>query len=97
MDRKEAVHLASRALSLVFGVFGLEDTTYLPERLISYAHYTNEWRSAGAPRPAIFLPSLYRVEVGFLFVRIVIYLTLAVIFWKCTPWVERTLLPKDDQ
>ena len=96
MERKDAVRLASRARSLLFGVFGLEDTTYLPERLLSYAHYTNEWRSAGGPGPASFLPSHYRVEVGFLFVRIAIYLTLAVIFWKCGPWVQRTLLPEGE-
>ncbi len=93
MDRKQAVCLVSRALSLIFGVFGLEDTTYLPERLLSYAHYANEWRSAGAPGGG-FLPSLSRVEVGFLFVRIAIYLALAVIFWRCGSWVEHTLLPE---
>jgi hypothetical protein len=97
MDRKQAVRLVSRALSLVFGVFGLEDATYLPERLLSYLHYTNEWRSAGTPAQAAFLPSLYRVEVGFLFVRIAIYLVLAVIFWNCGPWAERTLLPEPEQ
>jgi hypothetical protein len=34
------------------------------------------------------------VEVGFLFLRIAIYPTLAVAFWKCAPWAERTLLPE---
>lgn len=97
MDRKLAVRLVSRALSLIFGVFGLEDTTYLPERLLSYAHYTNEWHSSGAPGAAKFLPSLYRVEVGFLLVRIAIYLTLAVVFWRCGSWVERTLLHERGQ
>ena len=96
MERKEAVRLVSRALSVVFGVFALEDTTYLPERLLSYVHYTNEWRSVRAPGANLFLPSLYRVEVGLLFVRIAIYLALAVVFWKCTRWVERTLLPESE-
>lgn len=94
MERKEAVHLVSRALSIICGVFAAEETTYLPERLLSYVHYTNQWRSVQSPQAAVFLPSLYRVEVGFLFLRIAIYLTLAVVFWKCTPWVERTLLPE---
>ncbi len=94
MERKEAVRLVSRALSIICGVFAAEETTYLPERLLSYVHYTNEWHSAGAPGAIMYLPTLYRVEVGFLFLRIAINLTLAVVFWKCTPWVERTLLPE---
>jgi hypothetical protein len=94
MNRKEAMRVVSRALSIVCGVFALEETTYLPERLLSYVHYTNEWRSAGTPSQIMYLPTLYRIEAGFLFVRIAIYLVLAVVFWKCTPWVERTLLPE---
>ena len=96
VSRREALRLVSRALSVICGVFALEDTTYLPERLLSYVHYTNQWRSAGAPGPSLYLPTLYRVEVGFLFVRIAIYLVLAVVFWKCTPWAERTLFPENE-
>jgi hypothetical protein len=94
MERKEAVRLVSRALSIIYLVFGLYETTYLPERLFSYLHYINEWRSAGAPGPSMYLPTLYRVTVGFLLVRIAFYLALAVVFWTCAPWVERTLLPE---
>lgn len=94
MERKEAVRLVSRALSIIYLVFALYETTYLPERLFSYLHYTNEWRSAGAPAPAMYLPTLYRITVGFLLVRIVIYLALAIVFWNCAPSIERTLLPE---
>ena len=93
MQRKEVVRLVSRALSLIWGVFALYDMTYLPERLFSYLHYTNEVRSVGSPSFAMYLPTLYRIELGFLFVRLAIYLVLAVVFWNCGPWVGRTLLP----
>ena len=92
MERKEAVRLVSRALALVFGVFALVETTYLPERMLSYVHYTNEWRSVRAVSASLYWLALYRLEAGFLFVRIAIYLLLAVVFWHCGPWVERTLL-----
>ena len=93
MQRKEAVRLVSRILSIIYSVFALYETTYLPERLFSYLHYTHEWRSAGAPGAAMYLPTLYRLSVGFLFVRLAMYLALAVLFWNCGPWVERTLIP----
>ena len=96
MERNESRRLASRALSIFFGVFGLYDTTYLPERLFSYPHYTNEVRSVGVASAALYLPTLYRITVAFLFLRIAIDLTLAVIFWKCGPWVQRTLLPESE-
>jgi hypothetical protein len=94
MERREAVRLVSRALSVVYSVFALYETTYLPERLFSYLHYTHEWQSVGAPGASMYLPALYRISVGFLFVRIAIYLALAVVFWDCAPWVERILLPE---
>jgi hypothetical protein len=70
------------------------ETTYLPERLFSYVHYTNGWRSAGTPDTAMYLPTLYRIEVGSLLLRIAIYLVLAVVFWHCSPWVESILDPE---
>jgi len=96
MERKEALCLASRALSIFFAVFALYETTYLPERLFPYLHYTNEARLAGVPNANMYLPTLYRVSVAFLFVRIAIYLSLAVIFWKCGPWVQRALLSENE-
>jgi hypothetical protein len=96
MQRKEAVRLVSRALSFIYLVFALYETTYLPERLFSYLHYSTEWRSAGGPSANMYLPTLYRITVGFLLLRIAIYLALAVIFWTCAPWVERNLLPESE-
>jgi hypothetical protein len=94
MTRSQAVVLVSRALSLLWGASGLDLVTYLPERLFSFSHYANGVASVGGSMSNYYLPTLYRIEVALLFVRIAIYLTLAVVFWKCGPWVERTLLPK---
>jgi hypothetical protein len=93
MTRKEAVVLVSRALSMMWGVFALYETTYLPERLVSYAHYAYRYKVIDNDGSFSYLPLLYRLSTGFLFVRIAGYLVLAWIFWKCGPWVEGTLLP----
>lgn len=92
MCRKETVRLVSRALSVIYCVFAFCETSYLPERLFSYLHYTNQLRSAGSRHVSLYFPSLYRVFVGPLFFPIAIYLSLAMIFWNCAPWVERILL-----
>src|SRR5258708_26519881 len=94
MQRKEAVRLVSRALSIIDSVFALYETAYLPERLFSCLHCTNEWRSPRAPGASTYLPALDRVSVGFLFVRIAIYLPLAVVFWHWAPWVRPAPLPE---
>lgn len=94
MTRDEAILLVSRALSIFLGIFGLQDATYLPERLFGYLHYVNEARAAGAFGIGLYLPAVYRIEVAFLFVRIAIYLLLAVVFWRCAPWIQNTLLPE---
>jgi len=94
MRRKEIILLVSRVLSVFYFVWATYDTTYLPERLTSYLHYAGEARMAGKPISGSYLSSLYAVSVGMIFVRITIYVVLAVVFWKCGPWVERTLLPE---
>ena len=94
MDRKAAVLLVCRALALIQGISALMETLYLPERLYSYLHYTHQVAQASNSVGSVYLPSLYRMEVAFLFVRILIYLVLAVVFWKCAPWLESALLPE---
>ena len=94
MKRIEAVVLVSRALSLLWGVSALYEATYLPERLFSYVHYHNKVTEVGLSPLDFYFTQLYRLAVAFLFVRFVCYLLLAIVFWKCGPWVERTLLPK---
>jgi hypothetical protein len=94
MRRIAAVVLVSRALSLLWGVSAVYEATFLPERLFSYVHYHNKVTEVGLSPVDFYLPQLYRLAVAFLFVRFVGYLLLAIIFWRCGPWVERTLLPQ---
>jgi hypothetical protein len=94
MKRKESVLLVSRALSLLWGVSALEEVTYLPERLHSFVHYVSGGSFLGFSSSDSYLSDSYRLAVVLLFIRIAIYLALAVVFWKCGPWVEGTLLPE---
>ena len=97
MNRKEAVRLVSRAFSILFGVSALIETAYIPERLYSYVFYANRAKSLSATVGDIHFYGTDRVELGFLFLRIAIYLLLAMAFWKCAPWVEHILIPESDQ
>jgi hypothetical protein len=85
MTRKEALVLVSRALSVLSGISAAYETSYLPERLLSFFHY----REIGGE----YLRELYGLTMAILFLRIALYVFLAFLFWKCGPWVERTLLP----
>ena len=97
MNRKEAVHLVSRALSILFGASALIETAYLPERLYSFVFYANRAKSLSATVGDIHFYGTDRIEVGFLFLRIAIYLLLATVFWKCAPWIEHFLIPESEQ
>jgi hypothetical protein len=97
MNRKDAVRLVSRALSILFGVSALIETAYLPERLYSFVFYANRVKSPSATVGEIHLYGTDRVEVGFLFLRIAIYLLLAMVFWKCAPRVESLLISEGEQ
>jgi hypothetical protein len=94
MDQKAAVLLVSRALALLQGICALIEASYLPERIHSYLHYARAAAEAGVPGSALYLVNSYRVTVAFLFVRIAIYLALAMVFWKCPYWVESSLMPE---
>lgn len=96
MDRKAALILASRALALIQGICALIEISYIPERLFSYLHYAHMVGQAGAPTNAAYLSTSYQLEAGFLLFRILIYLTLAVVFWNCAPWVQRIMLPESE-
>jgi hypothetical protein len=79
------------------GISALYEITYLPERLFAFLHYINKAKSLGASGTDFYFSTLSMVTVAFLFVRIVIFLLLAVIFWNCAPWVERILLPERER
>ena|ERR1017187_1305145 len=97
MNRKEVVRLVSRALSISFGIAALIDTTYLPERLYSYVFYATRAKSLAATVGDVHFYNTDRIEVGFLFLRIAIYLLIAVALWKCKPWVERLFTFEGDR
>jgi hypothetical protein len=94
MLRKEAILLVSRALSIYFAICVFFESTYIPERLYSFLHYTNLARAQGASQASLYLPTYYCVELVFMFLRTVLCLFLAVVFWTCAPWVQRILLPE---
>jgi hypothetical protein len=91
MSRKEIVLLVSRALAIIQFVSAVLEITYLPERLVSFIHYVGRFDDLATTDG--YWGTYYRVQIGFLFMRIIIQLVLTVIFWNCGPWIERTLLP----
>jgi hypothetical protein len=97
MNRKDAAQLISRALSIFFGVFSLMETSYLPDRLCSYVFYANRAHSASPTVGDIHFYTVDRIYLGFLFFRISIYLLLAVVFWKFSPWVEHLFISENPQ
>lgn len=95
MSRKEAFLIACRALAVMQGVSALQEATYLPMRLISLKHYSlanSMWIPTGGDS---YLANEYRADVGFLILRIAIYLLLGVLFWNGGPLCARILLPAD--
>ena len=91
------MRLVSRVLSILFGVSALIETTCLPERLYSYVFYANRAKSLSATVGDIHFYGTDRVHIGFLFLRIAIYVFLATAFWKCAPWVEHLLISESDR
>jgi hypothetical protein len=96
MTRKEAVLLVSRALAIFQLICALMELTYLPVRFISLHHHTSRINVLGPSGYDDFWSSYYCVDIAFLLVRVIIYLVLALVFWKCGPLVEYFLLPKSD-
>ena len=94
MTQRQSVLLVSRALSLIWGVAGADEVTYLPERLRSFLHYVNRDSFLGLSKDDSYFGGTYRLEIALLFLRIGIYLILAFVFWKCGPLVNRTLMPE---
>jgi hypothetical protein len=85
MSRRELVLLVSRAFALFLIVSAFVELTYLPDRLLGLVHHLNE-RSALTPHD--YWSSYYWILTGFTFVRMLLFLFAAVLFWKCGPRVE---------
>jgi hypothetical protein len=96
MSRKDAVLLVSRALATLQLIWASMELTYIPIRLISLHHHTTRIDELGPSGYDDFWSGYYRVDIGFLFARITIYLVFAFLFWNCGPWIERVLLPKPE-
>jgi hypothetical protein len=94
MSKKEVVLLVSRALAVIQFVTALLEITYLPERLLSLHHHESLLASAGISDVEMYFRSYDQLLIGLLFARIACLLVLALVFWNCSPWFERLLLPK---
>jgi hypothetical protein len=85
MSRKELIFVLSRAFALYLCCWGLVEVSYLPERLFSLAHYTNE-------RPVFadhdYHSSYYLVVTAFLFARMLALFYASGWFWRCGPRVQ---------
>jgi hypothetical protein len=97
MTRKEAVLLVSRALAVIELVAALDVTTFLPAHFMSFLHYVRASQVPGHTAQVDYLLGYDEVDLMSLLVRIGGFLILAIILWKCGPWVERVLLPKQKE
>jgi hypothetical protein len=96
MTRDEAVLLVSRALACIQIVCACIEATWIPVRLMSLHHYSNEIPK-GIPVATPYLVSYYQVDIGLFFGRIALYLVFAYLFWMCGPRIARLLLPESVQ
>jgi hypothetical protein len=87
MSKREIVVLVSRALAVIQIMSALLEMSYLPERVIIFAHRITLSRFLG-------LSSIYEIEATLaLILRITVLLLAAYLLWKCGPKIERFLLP----
>jgi hypothetical protein len=96
MSRKEVVLLVSRAFAGIQLVTALIEATYLPERLFSLYHFAHLRSVLLSNFDVNYYTTSDRIEVVSLIARIMGLLTLSVVFWRCDPWVERVVLPKQE-
>jgi hypothetical protein len=89
MSREDALGLASRALALLFAVWALGETSYLPERLHSFLHYINQ--EPGSSTAIQYLRHYYLITLAFLVTRIVGFSLMARWLYKGGPEVEGLL------
>jgi|SRR5215467_12340186 len=96
MSRKEVVLLVSRAVAAIQLITALIEMTYLPERLFSLHHFANLRSVLLSNLDVNYYATSDRIGVVSLIARIAGLLILTVVFWRCGPWVERALLPKQE-
>ncbi|SRR6266700_7739207 len=89
MTKREAVLLASRALSLYLLCWGLSDLSYVPRLLFSFAHHSAVATSRD------YLWGYYLIDLVFHAIRIVALFAAASWLYKCGPRVEGFFLPTE--
>ena len=92
MSRREVVILVSRAIAIIQFISAVLNVSYLPDRLFSFLHYVGTVGDILGANG--YWATSYRIEIGFLFVRVIFLLVLTALFWNCGPWVESLLAPK---
>ena len=90
MSRGELVHIASRAVGAIQLGYAALDITALPDRVYQL-HYYASLASAHATRATYQLETLSCIQIAMLSARVLGFLILGVLFWRCGPWVERTV------
>ena len=86
MSRREIVLLVSRALALPFISSAISEATLLPERIFSLSHY---WKQGSVLVEGLnFTSKYYLILIGFLVLRMIAYVVVSVLLWKCGPRVE---------
>lgn len=93
MSRSEIVRLVSRAVAVIQLVSALEEISYLPQRILSAQHYGAWDHLSVSP----YLARQYSLDVASLFGRTALLLTLAWIFWTCSPRIANLLLPPNGE
>jgi len=85
--------LASRALALLYFTSALSDVTYVPERLFALSHY---WNQNSALLGHNYATNDYLIIIASLVLRILVYLLIAFLLWRCGPRVERLFSPPQE-
>ncbi len=96
MSRKEIVLLVSRAFAAIQFVTALMEMSYLPARLFSLYRHAGFIGWSNVPLLSSYAITYDRIDILFLFARIIGLLILTAVFWKCGPWVERVVLSRQD-
>ncbi|MGB8261963.1 MAG: hypothetical protein WCE75_16505 [Terracidiphilus sp.] len=94
MNNKEILRFVTRVVACLQLITVLDEFTYLPDRFSSLFHRLQQVSVLGGTTPAnSYWIGYYRQELGFLILRILLFLAMAMIFWTCPGWLERLLLP----
>ena len=93
MSRKEAVLLVSRALAAIKLISAFLEATELPDRFVSLHHYASLIDAGAGTQGAYYFKRYDELGIAFNLARIAGLMVFALIFWNCSPWLERFLLP----